>query len=636
MKLLRATELRADCHPFSLFSPSVAVATGVVAHPIVRLQRKIGNLAVRRLLKSGALQAKLAVSQPGDMYEQAADGVADLVMSEARAPVQRKCTCGGSGSHECAGCRKKQEESLVPSTSVQHQDGGGRKIEEVPSAVDEILSSPGHPLDESTRSFMESRLEHDFSNVRVHSDTQAASSARAVDALAYTVGRHVVFGAGQYAPPTTNGRKLLAHELTHVIQQSAAQVAGTEVTASPMHQEELAIQRRPTSAVSAPVLQREEEDEWSSAGSSASDTASEWIMSDTIGGIEEGGPVVAPEATGVGQEFLPLGAEVTTSDFDGQGETGAEPAGFAGDEAGDLAGYTQCDFLDERISLDAQLALHELNKRGGPARAHAVDMLSAVNAGVIQGIFKADEQKPALMARRHGISWFELIPAGQDALVFEEESPPMMVFRPGIASDRSALATALESAWTSSNVSAGSIPRKPPSGRTCEQITLSREPTTGSSAAVGCRAFVVYSKTGTVVNPCPSNRCGAGVSFPILDVVMFGAACPSLGGATLHEDVTSNGGCPVDGGVLTADITLDAEGKVPPAANDIYGTCVPKETATRLVPLECTNQLTQKLTVAGVPAQTRLIDVIWRSSIDFSLPSPFVRCDVSALPRDNP
>jgi hypothetical protein len=81
------------------------------------------------------------------------------------------------------------------------------------------LRSSGQPLDASTRAFMESRFQHDFSTVRVHTDARAAESAQAVNALAYTVGQDVVFGAGQFAPATRTGQKLLAHELTHVVQQ---------------------------------------------------------------------------------------------------------------------------------------------------------------------------------------------------------------------------------------------------------------------------------------------------------------------------------------------------------------------------------------------------------------------------------
>ena len=93
----------------------------------------------------------------------------------------------------------------------------------VPSLVHEVTHSPGQPLDAVTRAFMEPRFGHDFSGVRVHTDDRAAASARAVDAQAYTVGRNVVFDARQYQPRTSPGQRLLAHELTHVLQQQGNQ-----------------------------------------------------------------------------------------------------------------------------------------------------------------------------------------------------------------------------------------------------------------------------------------------------------------------------------------------------------------------------------------------------------------------------
>ena len=97
-------------------------------------------------------------------------------------------------------------------------------------AVGRVLDTAGQPLDAATQSFFAARFGHDFANVRVHADAQAAASARSVNALAYTVGSHVVFGAGQFSPGTRAGRQLLAHELAHVVQQtgrstSAAQAA---------------------------------------------------------------------------------------------------------------------------------------------------------------------------------------------------------------------------------------------------------------------------------------------------------------------------------------------------------------------------------------------------------------------------
>ena len=104
--------------------------------------------------------------------------------------------------------------------SSQRKPAGGEAVTETPRIVNEVLRSTGQPLDSTTRAFFEPRFGHDFSNVRVHADSRAAESARAVNALAYTVGRDVVFGGGQHAPGTTMGRELMAHELMHVVQQS--------------------------------------------------------------------------------------------------------------------------------------------------------------------------------------------------------------------------------------------------------------------------------------------------------------------------------------------------------------------------------------------------------------------------------
>lgn len=88
-----------------------------------------------------------------------------------------------------------------------------------PAIVHDVLGSAGRPLDPAVRAFMDPRLGHDFSRIRVHANGQAADSARAVHAAAYTVGSHLVFGAGRYAPETPRGRRLLAHELAHAVQQ---------------------------------------------------------------------------------------------------------------------------------------------------------------------------------------------------------------------------------------------------------------------------------------------------------------------------------------------------------------------------------------------------------------------------------
>jgi hypothetical protein len=144
--------------------------------------------------------------------------------------VQRKCACGGASrlDDECEKCRLQR-------LSVQRRAAAKESApSEIPTIVHEVLRSPGRPLDAATRAFFEPRFGHDFSEVRVHTDAKAAESARSVNALAYTVGRDVVFGTGQYAPYSREGRRLLAHELGHVVQQSAisASFAGLQKQAA--------------------------------------------------------------------------------------------------------------------------------------------------------------------------------------------------------------------------------------------------------------------------------------------------------------------------------------------------------------------------------------------------------------------
>lgn len=103
---------------------------------------------------------------------------------------------------------------------VQLSDTAGRSAHEsVPPIVRSVLRSPGESVDRATRGFMEARFQHNFGRVRIHTDASAAAAATAVNALAFTVGKDIVFGARQYVPHAASGKKLLAHELTHVVQQ---------------------------------------------------------------------------------------------------------------------------------------------------------------------------------------------------------------------------------------------------------------------------------------------------------------------------------------------------------------------------------------------------------------------------------
>jgi len=140
--------------------------------------------------------------------------------------LQRKCACGNHtiAGGECDECGKQhhalQRAARNPELGTRNSQPETGNSAGVPSIVHEVLNSSGRPLDPTTRAFFEPRFGHDFSRVRVHTDARAAESARAVDAVAYTFGRDIVFAANHHQPTTPDGQHLLAHELTHVIQQA--------------------------------------------------------------------------------------------------------------------------------------------------------------------------------------------------------------------------------------------------------------------------------------------------------------------------------------------------------------------------------------------------------------------------------
>ena len=207
---------------------------------LVRLQAMHGNQGVQRMLRGGILQRKLTINQPGDAFEQEADRVAEKVMrmpdpAATREPVAasgmgarlQRCSCGkstGTGI-QCEEC-KSQAMQLQRSSASSSEDATA------PPIVHDVLNSPGRPLDAATRNFMEPRFGHDFSNVRVHTGDKASESAKAVGALAYTVGRDIAFAAGQYNTASSAGNKLLAHELAHTVQQGSVSTQ-TSTTNSP-------------------------------------------------------------------------------------------------------------------------------------------------------------------------------------------------------------------------------------------------------------------------------------------------------------------------------------------------------------------------------------------------------------------
>jgi len=173
---------------------------------------------VRQILHGPRLQPKLTVGPPGDAYEREADRVADAVMRmpEPEGRVQRVCA-------EC-------EEEMHRQPAPEEEDEEKLQAKEMPGQVPEVtpdlesrftaLQGSGQPLPSSERAFFEPRFGQDFSSVRIHSGPEAADLAQRVQARAFTLGHSVVLGKGEDRPGTTAGRQLLAHELTHVVQQS--------------------------------------------------------------------------------------------------------------------------------------------------------------------------------------------------------------------------------------------------------------------------------------------------------------------------------------------------------------------------------------------------------------------------------
>lgn len=160
-------------------------------------------------------QPKLNIGPVDDPYEREADAVADQVMrmSDHDARKIQPEISPLSVQRKCAQCEEEENQ-------LQKKDNGqGYAEKEAPSVVNDVLTSSGKSLEPDTKSFMENRFGTDFSNVKIHTDSVAAKSAQSINALAYTSGNNIVFNQGQYSPDTENGQRLLAHELTHVVQQ---------------------------------------------------------------------------------------------------------------------------------------------------------------------------------------------------------------------------------------------------------------------------------------------------------------------------------------------------------------------------------------------------------------------------------
>lgn len=173
-----------------------------------------GNIAVHPQ-KLPTIQPKLTVNSPGDKYEQEAEMVSEkIVRMENYSPLQKNHSPAPVVQRKCASCEKEEEQG-----GLQRKESGS-SVPFVSANVSQTLKSPGHSIDTNTRSFMESRFGYDFSKVKIHTDSQANQSAMDIGAFAYTYQNNIAFAQGQYSPGTESGRKLLAHELTHTLQQN--------------------------------------------------------------------------------------------------------------------------------------------------------------------------------------------------------------------------------------------------------------------------------------------------------------------------------------------------------------------------------------------------------------------------------
>lgn len=190
-------------------SPIVITSTSTPANESLQLRQEVDK---KGSLSRIPVQCKISIATTDDPLEKEADNMADKVMrmpmpepinfSHVKNSVQRKCT------H----CEEEEKQ-------LQRKESSNDAVSAAPSIVHDVITSPGRSLDATTRSFMESRFNYDFSNVNVHDNNIAAKSADSINALAYTSGNNIVFNSGQYNTNTDSGKRLLAHELTHVVQQ---------------------------------------------------------------------------------------------------------------------------------------------------------------------------------------------------------------------------------------------------------------------------------------------------------------------------------------------------------------------------------------------------------------------------------
>jgi hypothetical protein len=336
-----------------------------------QLQRALGNRGMSRLLRSGPVQAKLAVGPVNDEYEREADHVAESVMrmrdpgaggiaQRATVNVQRKCQACQEDEElqrapmaiqrvcpecekalqrcACAECKDKAHEHEDEQDGCIQAKASHDDLPEPSSELNSYVEASrggGEPLPEPTRAQFEARFGHDFSDVRIHTDDRAAAAAAEIESYAFATGSDIHFGRGRFQPGTAQGDHLLAHELTHTIQQTGGQplasadesnvrsgpgVAGTQISRTPKP----ALQRIPSAGEILDSLE---------------DTVSD--AADTVGGVVDDAVDSAGEGlAAAGDAVSDAAGEVASTAAAAGGaivDAGSEAIDFLTTEAGKLA-----------------------------------------------------------------------------------------------------------------------------------------------------------------------------------------------------------------------------------------------------------------------------------------------------------
>ena len=455
--------------------------------------------------------------------------------------------CGSSHCPpgQCGTGKKKKGEG------VQRYAAGPAGPTAVPPIVDEVLRSSGQPLDGATRAYMEPRFGHDFSRVRVHSDARAAESARAVNAVAYTVGRDVVFAAGQYAPGTGQGRSILAHELTHVVQQGSDTIRGKLEAGQP-----------------GDVYEREADD------------VARSVAGDRPVAISSPAPHQTLQRALVCAR--PLDIPVLGLVFN-HAFVNDPPKNYAIRDLVSGNGISGCSTKTDASGapdVPATSTCKSCDPKLGQTPADVSRCLSAAHS------------------------------AYASPNIYRNLPDPGDSFRWGPNSNSYA-ATLAKCCADSSKSGLGIVPgwNHSPAGPCPSEAAVEAAERKGAGGAgtapapaAGCTYSITYANVRS--HACPAGQCGTGIIYDVTKVTATGSGCPpKLEGLNLSETVVTDNGCG-PGTVITGPPCPIGPGGTITGCTDTYSICGP---AAAFPAAGCTDIYTQRLSVGGVLAETRTI-----------------------------